>query len=163
MIRLSFFAATIAAVAESCRLLPMPAHYGQIEQESGEATCMTTAERARKSVKNFYEIVDGKNRIEDKEFPHNQSSLYWANLGEADGKIGTLEKSSNISWRRAFDAYPNTNLFGDGLHPQDLDEIFTGNNWFVSAIGAVAEFPGRIEKMFLNTQNRHSAGGIYAV
>jgi len=55
---------------------------------------MTTAERSRKSVKNFYEVVNGKNRIEDKEFPHAQSSLYWDNLGEGEGKIATLQKTS---------------------------------------------------------------------
>lgn len=92
MIRLSFFAASIAAVAESCRLLPSPAYLIQLaEAQLDEPTCMTTAERARKSVKNFYEIVDGKNRIEDKEFTHGEKSLFWANLGEGEGKIATLQ------------------------------------------------------------------------
>jgi len=51
---------------------------------------MTTAERARKPVKNFFEAVKGKNRIADLEFGHSDSALFWSDLGEANGTIAKL-------------------------------------------------------------------------
>ena len=38
-----------------------------------------------------------------------------------------------------------------------------GDSWFISAIAALAEFPGRVEKLFLNENNKLSRTGIYAV
>ena len=38
-----------------------------------------------------------------------------------------------------------------------------GNCWFISAASALAEVPGRVEKIFLNANNEVSASGIYAV
>ena len=52
---------------------------------------MTTALRARKPVKNFYEAVKGKNKLEDNEFPHSLNAFFWPNLGEGDGTIATLQ------------------------------------------------------------------------
>jgi len=45
----------------------------------------------------------------------------------------------------------------------DLDDVFIGNNWIVSAVAAIAETPGRVEKLFLNNENKMSPAGIYAV
>lgn len=116
---------------------------------------MTTAERARKPVKNFYEAVKGKNKLEDNEFAHGANALYWANLGEANGTIGTLSKTQDINWARASDSYPEASLFGaDGVHAQGLDEVFIGSSWFVAALAQIAETPGRVEKLFLNTENK---------
>lgn len=33
----------------------------------------------------------------------------------------------------------------------------------ISALTAIAETPGRVEKLFLNTENRQSPAGVYAV
>lgn len=40
---------------------------------------------------------------------------------------------------------------------------YIGNCWFISAVAALAEFPGRIEKLFLNTKNEQSKFGIYGM
>ena len=40
---------------------------------------------------------------------------------------------------------------------------FIGNCWFISGVAALAEFPGRIEKLFLNNKNELSQTGIYAI
>lgn len=109
MLRISFFTASIAAVAESCRL---PGDiYAQVER-SRLPTCDTTAERARSPVKNFYDIVDGKSRIEDSDFTHSSQALYWSNLGEENGKISAMEKSHETAWIRASDNHKSATLFG---------------------------------------------------
>ena len=51
----------------------------------------------------------------------------------------------------------------EGIQPGDLNRDFIGNSWFVSAIAALAEFPNRIEKIFLNNKNEISDTGIYGV
>lgn len=55
------------------------------------------------------------------------------------------------------------NLFGTGIKVEDMVQGFIGNCWFISAVAALAEFPGRIESMFLNTKNELSSNGIYGV
>ena len=60
--------------------------------------------------------------------------------------------------------YPNATLFGkDGVKIEDLLLRFIGDSWYVSAISALAEYPGRIEKLFLNNRNEVSRTGIYGV
>ena len=68
--------------------------------------------------------------------------------------MATLEKETTISWVRARDAHPAATLFGpEGVSITDFPTLFTGNNWFVTGLTAIAETPGRIEKLFLNTDN----------
>ena len=38
-----------------------------------------------------------------------------------------------------------------------------GNCWFISGVAALAEYPGRMEKLFLNNKNEMSSTGIYGV
>ena len=46
---------------------------------------------------------------------------------------------------------------------EDLVQRFVLNNWYVSAMAALVEYPGRIEKLFLNNRNEVSRTGIYGV
>ena len=66
---------------------------------------------------------------------------------------------------RAKDAFKDEDgytLFGkDGITPQDMRQGAIGNCWFISAASALSEKPGRLEKVFLNTEM--STSGIYAV
>ncbi len=41
----------------------------------------------------------------------------------------------------------------DGVKVEDMQDAWIGNNWLVSAVTAIAETPGRIEKLFLNNKN----------
>ena len=117
-------------------------------------TCNTTAERARTPVKQFYEMVDGKDKVEDSDFTHSSQALYWSNLGEESGAISAMEKSHEMNWIRASDKMAGNKLFGSaGVRVADLDDVFTGNNWLVSAISTITETPGRLEKLFLNLKN----------
>jgi len=67
-------------------------------------------------------------------------------------------------WKRAGVAFPNASLFGKGgVSPDDLRQGFIGNCWFIAAAAALAETPGRAEKIFLNLTNEQSPNGIYGV
>ena len=54
-----------------------------------------------------------------------------------------------LEWARAQDIFPGKSLFGDGISPDDIDQGGLGNCWFLAAISAIAEKPGRMEKVFL--------------
>ena len=85
MIRLSFFAAAITSVAQSCKLPELlPDEFAQAMRDR-LPTCDTTAERARQPQRNFYSMVNLDQRLEDTEFTQGDQALYWANLGEEDG------------------------------------------------------------------------------
>lgn len=73
-------------------------------------------------------------------------------------------KASRITWTRAKDAFPNKTLFGsDGVQPDDIVQGKLGNCWFLAACATMAQIPGTVEKLFLNTANELSPNGIYAV
>ena len=101
---------------------------------------------------------------EDPEFQPGSKALYWAAMGEADGAMAQMERSQNIEWKRASQMFPKASLFGkNGVTPEELMRGFIGNSWFVSAVAALAEFPGRVEKLFLNNKNELSETGIYGI
>ena len=71
---------------------------------------------------------------------------------------------TKTTWKRAKDAYAGKSLFGTtGIRPADIRQGSIGNCWFMAAASAIAEYPGRMEKVFLNNVNEISSKGIYAV
>ena len=63
-------------------------------------------------------------------------------------------KSTEIEWKRAYDLFGDQKtLFGNGISPDDIGQGRLGDCWFLSAASAIAEFPGKLEKIFLNTEN----------
>ena len=60
--------------------------------------------------------------------------------------------------------YKGYSLFGsNGSSPNDIRQGSLNNDWFLSAASALAEFPGRIEKIFQNSGSDLNANGIYAI
>ena len=45
----------------------------------------------------------------------------------------------------------------------DIRQGVIGNCWFMAAASALAEKPGRLEKIFLNTSDRLNPYGIYGI
>lgn len=43
----------------------------------------------------------------------------------------------------------NVSLWGDGIHPEDLNQGRIGNCWFMAAASAIADIPQRIDDLFL--------------
>lgn len=73
--------------------------------------------------------------------------MYWADMGEKDPMDG-----AKYTWKRAIDfAASGKTLFGNGISTDDIIQGALGNCWFLSACSAIAEWPGRMEKVFLNT------------
>ena len=71
---------------------------------------------------------------------------------------------TSTTWTRAKSAFAGKSLFGTtGIRPADIRQGSIGNCWFMAAASAVAEYPGRMEKVFLNNVNEVSSIGVYAV
>ena len=65
---------------------------------------------------------------------------------------------------RVQEAMPDSTLFGPtGANPEDINQGSLGNCWIMAGASAVAEVPGRIERIFLNNNNALSKTGIYGV
>ena len=71
--------------------------------------------------------------------------------------------ATNIRWERASEAFPDATLFGSGIVAGDINQGFVGNCWFLASCAALAEMPGRVEKIFLNKENEQNAAGIYGL
>jgi len=71
--------------------------------------------------------------------------------------------ATNITWERASEAFPDATLFGSGIVAGDINQGFVGNCWFLASCAALAEMPGRVEKIFLNKENEQNAAGIYGL
>ena len=124
--------------------------------DKGPHTCTTTQDRNKKEVANFYELVQGWLPYSDPDFTPDASSLDWADQGEKE-----LAHFSSVDWVRAQTAFPAKTLFGDGISADDINQGGLGNCWFLAALSAIAEKPGRLEKVFLNTENYQNRAGVY--
>lgn len=74
--------------------------------------------------------------------------------------------SKDLTWKRASDHafFGKTHsLFGDGISVDDITQGSLGNCWFLAAASALAEEPGRLEKIFVNTDSALNDNGIYGV
>ena len=73
--------------------------------------------------------------------------------------------SNDVTWSRAYSVFNprGRTLFGDGISTDDVNQGALGNCWFLAAASAIAEHPGRMEKVFLNKDNALNEQGVYAV
>ena len=126
---------------------------------------MRTYGRHKKAIQNFYGLYNADEYepgliFTDPEFPHDKEALVWEDAGEEYPYPDHL----NTPWIRAMDAFGDKSLFGTtGIRPADIRQGSIGNCWFMSAASAIAEYPGRMEKIFLNNVDEVSSVGIYAV
>ena len=124
-------------------------------------SCHFVAQRNKHPVDDFYSILDSTRRYTDKDFTPDDTALFWDDMGEKAEEVGFDEKK--IVWKRAYDAFPSKTLFGDGISVNDVNQGNIGNCWFLAAASALAEYPGRMEKVFLNHDTALNSQGIYAV
>ena len=123
----------------------------------GDSTCTNTQDRAKAGSVDFYKLLYKESKFTDSDFKADYSSLDWAEWGEQE----LYNKRSIIEWGRAQDVFPGKTIFGNGISADDINQGGLGNCWFLSAISAIAEKPGRMEKVFLNKQNYQNKAGIY--
>ena len=122
-------------------------------------TCTSTPERNKATLDDFYGLLDSGAQYSDGDFTPDESSLYWTGMSEGAPQSFA---GSSVSWQRASEIFGSHTLFGeDGVTVEDINQGSLGNCWFLSGASALAEVPGRIERVFLNTELNDA--GIYAV
>ena len=124
---------------------------------------MRTFALHKKSIPNFYGLANGAEGLiyTDPEFPHDNEALYWEDAGEV---YANQEHLTSTKWTRAMDAFEGKTLFGStGIRPADIRQGSIGNCWFMAAASAISEYPGRMERIFLNNVDEVSPVGIYGV
>ena len=137
--------------------------FDELAQQGGGHTCLTSQERNKADLDDFYAIYRGSATYSDSDFKPDSDALYWADMGEDTSKMAT-EKEPKITWKRAGSAFPKHTLFGrGGVTVKDVEQGWIGDCWFLAAATALAEVPGRIERIFLNNKNEASPNGIYGV
>ena len=106
-------------------------------------------------------ISKGQPFTDDSFAPNVNSLLDTANKnGGLDSKYAEYWKK--LVWRRASALYNGQHvLFKKGIEPTDIKQGNLADSYFLSALSALAEIPGRIESMF-NTRQINKAG-IYSI
>ena len=85
----------------------------------------------------------------DEDFRADQDALHWEDRHE-ESKL----KQADVEWKRA-SVFGNTKtLFGKGISPDDIGKKALSDCWFLSGASAIAEYPGKLEKVFLNSDNQ---------
>ena len=94
---LTFAIATLSAVAHAVNIDHLPYEFHQFTQtESTAHTCLTSSERNKAPVADFWNIIAGTTAYEDSDFSPDKSSIYWPDMGE---KLYTYGRGS--TWMRA--------------------------------------------------------------
>ena len=119
-------------------------------------------ERNKAPLSDFHQIYEGSQVYNDLDFPHSEASLYWADSGESESDIANMI-APYVNWGRVTDEFPTRTLFGAGITPGDVAQGLNDSCYLVAALAAMAEVPGRIERVFLNENNELSQNGIYGV
>lgn len=73
----------------------------------------------------------------------------------------TQRSWKHFNWRRIDDIYEQPIKVFDNIEPNDIRQGALGNCYFLSALSALAEFPGRIKRLF-DTQE-YEPSGAYVV
>lgn len=91
------------------------------------------------------ECLKSKKLFEDNLFPASDASLYRFNK----------TPSSKVFWKRPYEFLPKQNpeFIVDSIVPEDIDQGYLGDCWFISSMSAVATDPSCINKVVLNDQS----------
>ena len=124
--------------------------------------CHSAADRNKQIPPEFGDYINSQYRFQDLEFTASTESLFWDDMDE---ELPEDLKPSQVTWARAFETFAprGRTLFGDGITTDDINQGSLGNCWFLSAAAAIAEFPGRMERVFLNSGKDLNPQGIYGV
>ena len=85
----------------------------------------------------------------DPNFPHNETSLYDRELP----RESRHNEWSQFIWKRPQDVYGEGNFcLYETPGPNDIKQGQLGNCYFLASLSAIAEYPERIEKIFLTKE-----------
>lgn len=79
----------------------------------------------------------------DKDFPPEAKSLYDPNVDKGDAS------QFNLKWKRISEVYKTPQVFSGGIEPNDINQGALGDCYFLAVLSSLAEFPDRIQNMFL--------------
>ena len=135
----------------------------QTAQANTTHGCGFAHNRNKNAPTNFYTQVNASSRFTDNQFPINDA-IYFTDGGseENDSLPAQFHREGRIYWKRLQDHLTSPTLFGNnGIGPSDVEQGYIGNCWFMASISALAEYPGRVESLFLNRDV--SSRGVYGV
>ena len=125
-------------------------------------TCLETANRNKAKLVDFNTLVKQTTPWTDTDFTADTNAVYWKDLDTLNAGQ-KKELGVAMTWKRATAMGSDKTLFGKGISPDDAVQGEVGNCWFIASASAVAEVPGRLEKIFLNKDNKLNAAGVYGV
>ena len=107
--------------------------------------------------------MGGDSRYSDTSFKREDAIFFHdGGFNEINSNLARHQRNGLIQWSRLNDFVNEPSLFGsEGIRPEDVQQGLIGNCWFMASIAAYAEYPGRVESLFLNKQA--SQNGLYAV
>lgn len=85
----------------------------------------------------------------------------WTDPNFSKGTAATKGISSNCRWLRASEIFHGKEKIFDSFSGDDIVQGSLGDCYLLSAISALAEFPGRVQKLFVLTEK--NAAGCYVV
>ena len=124
--------------------------YADVTSSANGHGCSFAHERTKKEITtDLNQWIENGKVWTDKDFPVGEA-IFWPDVSfEASSLVAA--QADGIFWKRASEKYPERKLFGsNGVTPGDVAQGDLGNCWLMAAISAVAEYPERIEDIFLN-------------
>jgi hypothetical protein len=108
----------------------------------------------------FNTILNGSDQFVDDTFPISDA-LYWYDMGD-ESSAEMSRFNGELEWRRVSEVFNSEySLWGEnGITPHDIAQGSIGNCWYLAAAAALAEYPGRLDRVVENTE--FSETGIYA-
>ena len=112
---------------------------------------LKNSQKYRDALNNIY-----RGKYTDVEFKGNGKNIY----GFGDRNDLSYEECTEIPWRRPEEFMKNIKLY-DSIHSNDIAQGSLGDCYFLAAISAIAEFPQRLERLFLT--KTYQSNGIYVL
>lgn len=133
-----------------------------------QLTCNSNIDRINKGPDNWRSLVNLASQGEpavfylDSDFPAERTSLYWdGHLRDDSENVARRYKEKVTGWKRPGEIARNVSLWGfDGVKPDAVQQGRLGDEWFLSAATALAEYPDRVKKLFM--LDEYPKEGIFA-
>ena len=117
------------------------------------------------NIKNFFDQKEPKfgEQWTDDIFPPNNESI----IGNSQKYNDLFESEENdidindIEWKRANDIFYEPKLFSGNINLKEITNGKICSSYFISAISAICEYPGLIQKIFINKE--YNPDGYYTL
>ena len=164
---LTFIALTQGLTINQAPLRPMELQVKIAKEPTGSSRCTANKNRLldETNSKTYLKYVDSTEKYSDPSFMADDSSLYWKQTPEdlaRGNNSDVINMYTNSAWKRPSELVKGKcpSLWGSkGVRPNGVKQGRLGDCWFLAAGSAIAEFPERLQSIFLNED--YSASGIF--